>query len=217
MRRFLHATLRGSFLVLALATRAWAADPPKTSASPTPPPAELIPKVRPTTQTFYGWEILATGEVGGALVAASVLLPDKPVSTPLATTGFVIGMPLFVLGGPTVHWTHGDFNKGLISFGGNIALPLIGGIAGRAFRCHEANAPDDCASRGFLTGIGITAMVTPVIDALALGWESVPVDDALSHVLPQAGGGSNANKLSIAPWSNIGKNGLFQLGFSGRF
>jgi len=194
----------GCWVLLLFVTQALAADPPKP-----PPPTELIPKVRPTTKSFYGWEILATGEVGGILAAAGVLLPDKPLGSVPATAAFITGMPLFALGGPAVHWTHGYFGKGLVSFGGNLVLPFIGGFTGQALRCNEANAPVDCGSRGFLTGIVVAAMITPVIDALVLGWEDVPVDDAHSPISPRLG--------TIAPWSTIDANGMFHLGLSGRF
>src|SRR5204863_4114673 len=97
---------------------------------------------------------------------------------------FITGMPLFALGGPVVHWTHGDFSKGLVSFGGNVVLPFIGGFTGRAIRCNETNAPVDCVQRGFLTGVAISAMIVPVIDAFVLGWEDVPVEDARARDAP---------------------------------
>src|SRR5438270_10831372 len=61
---------------------------------------ETFPKQRRTTKLFYGWEILATGEVGGLLSAASIVLPHRPLSSIPATAGFVLGMPTFALGGP---------------------------------------------------------------------------------------------------------------------
>jgi len=199
-------------MVLSLAAPAWAADPPKAL-----PPAELVPKVRPSTRVFYGWQIVATGGVGGVLTAASILLPDEPFGTTPATAAFVIGMPLFALGGPTVHWTHGDFTKGLLSFGGNVTLSLAGGIVGREIRCNETNASDDCAKRGFLTGIAVAALITPVIDGLVLGWEDIPVDDALAPAASRLADRPRPYHLSIAPWSNIDQNGRLQLGLSGSF
>src|SRR4051794_26029323 len=44
-------------------------------------PSETFPKRRRTTQLFYGWEILVTGEAGGLLSAASIVLPDRPLSS----------------------------------------------------------------------------------------------------------------------------------------
>jgi hypothetical protein len=196
--------LRGGLITFLLATQALAADPAKPA-----PPAELIPKVRPTTKSFYGWEILATGEVGGILAASGVLLPETPLGSAPATAAFITGMPLYALGGPAVHWSHGDFSKGLVSFGGNLVLPFIGGFTGRAIRCNETNAPDDCGSRGFLTGVVVAAMIAPVVDAFVLGWEDIPVEDALSPAKRRLG--------AIAPWSTFDKNGQFQVGLSGRF
>ena len=202
----------GCSLLLLFVTQASAADPPKP-----PPPAELVPRVRPTTRSFYGWEILATGEVGGVLAAAGVLLPDTPLGSAPATVAFITGMPLFVLGGPAVHWTHGYFGKGLVSFGGNLVLPFIGGFAGQALRCNEANAPLDCGSRGFLTGIVVAAMITPVIDALVLGWEDVPVDDAILRSSFRLTRRRSTPTLAITPWWYIGENGPWRVGLSGRF
>jgi hypothetical protein len=194
-----------SMLLLAVGP-ALAAEPPKASE-----PAELIPKTRPTTKSFYGWEILATGGAGGVLTTAAVLLPENPVGTTPATAAFVVGMPLFVLGGPAVHWSHGGFEKGLVSFGANLALPFFGGLTGRSLRCSEANAPDDCHTRGFYTGLAIASLVTPVLDALLLGWEDVPIDDWTQHAV------RHVPRLSMAPWLSSGSHGLVQLGLGGRF
>jgi len=199
-------------MVLFLAGPAWAADPPKP-----PPLAELVPKVRPSTRVFYGWQILASGGAGGVLTAASILLPDEPFGSAPSTAAFVFGAPLFALGGPTIHWSHGDFTKGLVSFGGNVTFSLAGGIIGRQIRCNETNASDDCAKRGFLTRLAVAALITPVIDALVLGWEDIPVDDARSPVVPRLAGRTRTYQLSIAPWSNIDPNGRLQLGLSGSF
>lgn len=212
MRGLWVGILRGWLLVLFLATPAFATNPPAG-----PPLPELIPKVRPTTRLFYGWQILVTGEVGALLATAAVVLPDQPLGSAPATAGFVVGMPLFAIGGPAVHWAHDDFTKGLISFGANVVLPLTGGFAGRALRCNETNALDDCASRGFLTGVAISAVVVPIIDALALGWQDLPVEDALSLGIPRLGKRPRESTLVIAPWSNFGKSGLFQVGLGGHF
>jgi len=212
MKGLARGTLGGCLTLLLLVSPALAAD-----TANAPPPAELIPKVRPTTKSFYGWEILATGEVGAVLAAAGVLLPDDPLGSAPATAAFVVGMPLYALGGPAIHWSHGDFSKGMVSFGGNVALPFLGGFVGSAVRCHETNAPDDCGSRGFLTGVVVGAMIAPVIDALVLGWENIPVEDALTPLAPQLAASARSPRLVVAPWSNVGNHGLFQLGLSGRF
>src|SRR5882757_6334837 len=89
-------------------------------------PSVLIPRERPTRREFYGWEILVLAEPASLVAAASVLLPDKPLGSIVSTVGFVVGMPVYALGGPIVHWRHGAFHKGLLAFGGNVAFPLVG-------------------------------------------------------------------------------------------
>src|SRR6516225_6246012 len=76
------------------------------------PPAELFPKARATTKSFYGWQILVSGEFA-------------------STLGFLTGAPTYALAGPIVHWNHGDFPKGLVSFGGNVAFAIVGGFIGQ--------------------------------------------------------------------------------------
>ena len=99
---------------------------------------------------------------------------------------FVIGMPFYALGGPATHWTHGDFQKGLISLGGNFALPVLGGFIGQGVGCAPSDAAVDCGNRGFLTGFGIALVTVPIIDALVLGWEDIPDDDPLVSSDPRA-------------------------------
>jgi hypothetical protein len=196
--------------------------PPRGAHAANPsnePPQEIQPKQRATKKSFYGWEILATGGVGGLVTAASVLLPSKPLGSIPATAGFIVGMPAFALGGPIVHWSHNDFTKGLISLGGNIIIPLAGGFAGQAIRCGKSNAPDDCGSRGFLTGLAISAMVVPVVDALVLGWEDVPADDVIARTFrPRAPGGTTHTAgVSFAPTLAFGPRGMVAMGIAGKF
>jgi hypothetical protein len=209
MKGLARAVLGGCSMLLLLARPAFAADSPKA-----PPPTELVPKVRPTTTSFYGWEILATGTVGGVLAAAGTLLPDKPLGSAPATAAFVTGMPLFVLGGPSVHWSHGDFSKGLVSFGGNVALPLIGGLVGHSLRCKGDNAPDSCGVDGFLTGMAVTSVFVSILDALVLGWEHIPVDDSVSRGPIRS---YRFSEVSIVPRLIMADHGLVQLGLAGRF
>ena len=167
MRRYARAAglALGSFLFI---EQARAESPPPVARSRDATRAnvdEVVAKERPTTKSFYGWKILATGEVGAVLVSLSVLLPDKPLDSLASTGGFVIGMPAYMIGGPIVHWTHGDFGKGLISFGGNAAFALVGGVTGQSIRCSNDGDPD-CGMKGFLTGVAVGALVAPIVDAI---------------------------------------------------
>jgi hypothetical protein len=182
-------------------------------------PSVLVPRERPTRRSFYGWEILAFGESGALLAAGSVLLPDKPLGSVPATIGFVVGMPVYALGGPVVHWQHGEFHKGLIAFGGNVAFPLIGGFVGRGVRCGESNAPIDCGSRGFLAGFAIGALIAPVVDAIALGWEDIPLEDVVTggDIEHRRRRPTPSTAFSISPTWSIGPRGSVELGVVGSF
>jgi hypothetical protein len=185
-----------------------------------PPPAELMMKERPTTKSFYGWKILLTGEVGGLAAGASLILPDTPLGSLPSTVGFLVGMPAYVLGGPVTHWSYGDFTKGLISLGGNIMMPIIGGLAGGAVRCGLRDAAEDCGTRGFFTGFAIALVTMPVIDALVLGWDHVPVEESFSTAEPGRRTSSNpgrAMRWSVAPAWSMEPKGAFQLGVAGKF
>jgi hypothetical protein len=187
--------------------QAHAEAPPSRNA----PPDEVVAKQRATTKTFYGWQILVTGEVGSVVAAASVFLPERPLGSFASSLGFVAGMPVYALGGPIVHWNHGDFTKGLISFGGNAAFALTGGLVGQTIRCNKENDAGPCGERGFFTGLGVALLIAPVLDAALLGWEDVPVD----YIGWRDRSGRSGVVLS--PSWNVGPRGSFELGISGRF
>jgi hypothetical protein len=218
MRRYAGAAglALGSFLFIeqAHAESPAAARPPDASRVSTD---ELVPKERPTTRSFYGWEILVTGEVGASLVSLSVMLPDKPLDSVVSSGGFILGMPLYMLGGPIVHWTHGNFNKGLISFGGNAAFALVGGLAGQSIRC-AGDTDRDCDTKGFFTGLAVGALIAPIVDAVVLGWEYVPVDDYVTTAKgPATPSGAGRRAWSLSPTWRVGPRGSFELGLVGRF
>jgi hypothetical protein len=161
-------------VAIALATAVHA---PLASAQASATPSGMIEAhPPPTRRSFYGWPIVGVGEVGAMLTSAALVLPDQLLTTTASTAAFIIGVPTFVLGAPIVHWSHGDFEKGIISVAANVTLPLIGGATGRAIACSGEHAPD-CGYRGFGAGLAITVLVIPLVDALVLGWEDVPADE----------------------------------------
>jgi hypothetical protein len=203
------------------ATMAHAAGPPVEG------PTEIVARERPSTRSFYGWQILATGEAGGVVAAAATVLTDSPLKTLPSTVGFLVGMPFYVLGGPTTHWTHGDFNKGLVSLGGNFALPIVGGFVGQTVRCGPSDAPEDCGARGFFTGFAIALVTVPLVDAFVLGWEDIPDDDPVVSVgAPLADGAAPASRawrgrraahFTMTPAWSFGPRGELAFGVAGRF
>jgi hypothetical protein len=191
---------------------------------------EIVARERPSTRSFYGWQILVTGEAGGIVAAAALVLPESPMKEVPSAVGVLIGTPFYALGGPATHWTHGAFEKGLISLGANFAAPIVSGLIGQAVACGQESAADNCGTRGFLTGFGLAMITVPLADALLLGWEDIPDDDS-----PPPSSVLAANKtsetpvrsldlrrppvtqFSMAPAWSIGPRGELALGVSGRF
>jgi hypothetical protein len=127
-------------------------------------------------------------------------------------------MPLYALGGPIVHWSHADFTKGLISFGGNATFLVSGGLIGQSVRCSKEPDSANCGERGFFSGLAVAILIAPLLDAAVLGWEEVPVD------MYTGGGGRRLGAQgparigwTVAPTWNVGPRGAFQIGVSGSF
>jgi hypothetical protein len=204
----------------ALATCASSAAADQTAQSPT----EVVARERPGTHSFYGWKILATGEAGGVVAAASLVLPESPLRHWSSTVGFMIGMPFYALGGPATHWTHGAFHKGLISLAGNIVVPVAAGLIGQSVHCAPADADVNCGTRGFGAGFGLALVTVPLLDALVLGWEDIPDDDAPSvlRTTTPRGAVAASRRPSVASFTmtpawNLGPRGELAFGIAGRF
>jgi hypothetical protein len=184
-----------------LAVHARASDAEKTVPKASTEETEVV---RPAAErSFYGWQILLVGGLGGALTAASMALPDRPIGGLPATAGFTVGLPIYVFGGPVIHWTHGHFTEGLLSFGANIAIPFAAGLAtmGTLPERHTV---------GFVRGAAVGALVVPVLDALILGWEDVPAE-----VMTPGVGGSI--KVALSPAIEVHPQGRVVLGLRAVF
>ena len=182
-------------------------------------PDMLAERERTVVREFYGWEILAAGEGGAIVSSLGLLLPERPLGTLGSVAGFLVGTPLYALGGPVAHWTHGDFTKGIVSFGANVAVPVASGFIARGVRCRDST-DDNCEYRGFFTGFALGMLVVPIADALLLGWEDVPADDQDIAVPARPSAARRARRaapFSMAPTWNWGPRGEVQLGVAGRF
>jgi hypothetical protein len=194
-------------------TRVASVAPAEPMPRPAPAaPEELVPRVLPTERVFYGWEVLAAGEIGGALVAGSIVLPSSEVASPVATFAFLIGMPIYALGGPLMHWRHGDFGKGMVSFSANVVGATVGGLIGGRVRCGKSPAPPNCGMDGFFDGLAVAVLTVPVLDAVILGWEDVPVDEPL----PLTSRSAQPGAVALQPLVSVGPRSL-SLGVGGRF
>ena len=199
----------GGSLVFGQARAEGVGGPVVTARAGTGAPDEIVAKQRATTKTFYGWQILALGGTGGVVASASVLLPEIPLGSFPSSIGFVAGMPVYALGGPIVHWHHGDFTKGLISLAGNAAFAVAGGLAGQSIKCNKEGESPNCGERGFFKGLGVAILIAPILDAAILGWEDVPVDSILRR--PSRPG------LALAPTWSVGPRGAVEIGVAGTF
>jgi hypothetical protein len=225
------AALRKWFTLLGSGTAVSLTALPVHADGAVPEEAEIVARERPSTRSFYGWQILATGEAGGVLAAMSTILPDSPMKSIPSAVGFLVGMPFYALGGPATHWTHGNFQKGLISFGANVVGVLAGGLIGQGVACGQSDS-QTCGADGFFAGFSIALVTVPLGDALILGWEDIPDDDPLpTTVTPGRKGSaerpfSDAQTLgrqpapaqfSMIPGWSLGPRGELAFGVSGRF
>ncbi|MDB4942226.1 MAG: hypothetical protein JWP97_1760 [Labilithrix sp.] len=174
-------------LGLAASTNAHAqeAAPAPATATPAPQPAASpLPErnVRPSYDEYrrthganetrwYGWQTLvvdgATLLIGGAAAGGSDQLG----------AGIIVGG--YFLGGPIVHWAHGNVGMGFADLGIRIGAPLVLGVGGYyASGGGSHNGGDDLgpALVGVLgTVIGVASAIA--IDAAVLAREPVNKDD----------------------------------------
>jgi len=163
----------------------------------------------PTVRSFYGFPIIAVGEAGALLTSAALVLPDRLLSTAGSTVGFIAGAPTFLLAGPVVHWTHGEFTKGLVSFGANLTLPVLAGFTSSAITC-SGDSGEDCGYHAFGAGFAVTALLLPIADALVLGWEEVPADETSERP-------DGARVFTLFPRVEAERGGGVRLGIMGVF
>lgn len=87
----------------------------------------------------------------------------------------------YVLGGPIVHASHGNWGRAALSLGARVGMPLLGISTGVAL--EDCRGGDFCGFGGALIGgvVGIAAAVA--IDSAALAREEAPVGAALVPTL----------------------------------
>lgn len=135
---------------------------------PPPPPR---PRVRlfdpppPPERTWYGGYTLA---VDGALLLAGtgLMVANQP--------GFGVALAAggLALGGPIVHWAHGEGNRGFLALGVNLGCTLVGGLLGAGVGLA---AGSDLAGLIFgVIGGGVGLLTGAVIDASVLAYQEAP-------------------------------------------
>ncbi|HEY8039774.1 MAG TPA: hypothetical protein VIF15_08280 [Polyangiaceae bacterium] len=158
--------------------------PPRQPAPAQPPPAAQSPYPKHES-TWYGWQILAVDAAGigaglGALaVTSGENIDPAHVPSPagyLATGLYAVGS----VGGPAVHWAHGQIGKGF----GDMAMRVLGpptiGLFGMLFYCGTRQF-NDCAQNGMIGGVLAGEVLASGIDAALLADD----DDRPLHPKPQ--------------------------------
>ncbi|WP_437778200.1 hypothetical protein [Sorangium sp. So ce1097] len=131
---------------------------------PTAPPASAQRAPKPV---WYGWQHLLV--LGGSLVLV-------PVAVSLETQELLLmSFKGLVLGGPIIHWAHGNVGKGFASLGLNIGGTLVGGLIGvaSAGEAHE-DAWVTPAVVGLLVGGSVGLIAANIVDMAVLPYEEEP-------------------------------------------
>lgn len=157
---------------------------PGPQVQPQPPPPQPAPQPAPaptrkvhTEKVWYGWQNLAADVGSGTLLVAGVAAKSSGVT--------VGGAVAYVFASPIVHWVHGNGGAGAGSLLMRVLLPPvgfgIGVIAGAIVGASKTNNSLDEAGSAIAVGAIVgttTGVLIPVaLDAAALGYEKVDVEE----------------------------------------
>ncbi len=104
---------------------------------------------------WYGWQTLLTD---GAAILTIGEVPALSIGT-------------YLLGGPVVHWAHGNVEKGFLSLGIRTAPTLL--IYG-ALSSYDGGSVDNCVSLAVVGVLGVLASIA--VDSAAIARDKVPVE-----------------------------------------
>jgi len=147
----------------------WDAPRPDAVRRLPPPPPRPRPRLfdapPPPERTWYGGYTLVVDSVL-LVVGTGIALGDHPeFGVPLAIAGLA-------LGGPIVHWAHGEGNRGFLALGVNLGSTLVGGLLGMGVGLATSN---DFAALIFgVIGGGVGLLTGAVIDASVLAYQEAP-------------------------------------------
>ncbi len=154
-------------------------------AEPAPPPErpwdDPAPAPPKPERRWYGWQTLATDGAAIALLAGTAFGAAAADVTegPLITTGYSLGLATYALGGPIVHFAHGNTWRGLASFGIRVPATLLVIAASYEIECGSSGGV--CGEGTVLVGTG--AMIAAMaVDAAVFAYDD-PVDGAGNQTL----------------------------------
>lgn len=97
---------------------------PAASVSPATPWARNASLAPAPSGRWYGWQVLLCDLAAEGFGLAAVLSRSAILLVPSGA--------LHALGGPIVHWSHGNAGRGFASLGLRLGLPLVGALIGAA-------------------------------------------------------------------------------------
>lgn len=99
------------------------------------------------------------------------------------------GLFSYVIGGPTVHFSHGNVGKGFGSLGLRVALPSVGALAGYAIDVSQCTPGyfTFCGLAGGFLGFVIGVVSAIAIDAGVLAYKKVAPEDTSNRSARLAG------------------------------
>lgn len=117
---------------------------------------------------WYGWQTL--------IVDGAWILGGTPVSAASPGAGAALILGGYFLGGPIVHWAHGQVGRGFADFGIRVGAPIVLSLLGYA-ALHKGNGNDFDGAAGAVIGAALGIIGAIVIDASVLAYEPGDDDD----------------------------------------
>jgi hypothetical protein len=156
------------------------------AGSPAGPFVDAGPPPVVMESRWYGWQTLLADV---AAVAA-------------ASAGGEAGLGVYALGGPIVHWSHGNTGRGFGSLALRTGAPIVLGAAFVAGCDPDEDAEFGCLGAA-LAGVGLGMVTAIVLDASVLARDEVPVERDTSvalgpvRVMPNIVVGSDSASLVL--------------------
>ena len=205
------AALAGGIALLGVMASVASAQTSRSEPPPDPGTSTFPPQLSLQSQRYwYGWEVALVGETGGGLLSVALATHNVPSLLPWRSLLFFpVGIPTYVLGGPLVHWSNDNFDKGLISLGMNVTTPVVVGLIGGAVACSRSNADPSCRTNGFYDSVAVAVLIVPLIDAAFLAWgETVTERTITTSAVPWR---------EVRPFFQFRESGQTLVGVAGRF
>ncbi|MEO5726362.1 MAG: hypothetical protein ABI134_14670 [Byssovorax sp.] len=143
----------------------------------------------PSRRVWYGWQTLLLYAASTTVGLASGFAGGASDSGFLVVAGSVVGGTGLVLGGPIVHWAHGNTSRGFAALGLNFGATLASGGVGIGIACAAGGCNGSSQGLGIFVGLvfgGAAGLLTAmIIDVSALSYETTaPVASSASKRSP---------------------------------